>query len=288
MIRSNRKPLVLAGVCLLVLLLGMTTASAMTQLTLPSGMTEVEEEAFAEISTLESVVIPSTVTSIQSKAFYKCELTYVTVYDSVSYIADDAFDGNDGMIACVNAGSYAYTWFKNKGFEILPLDVANSFQNMTCEVPTWSTVSSAWPGGSQGVLYDISTGKSFTIKRWAGGNHADIEPLTASDTKVLAAIYGVSDANKMYEDYSASSGYWVPRACLLITTNGHLYACSLQGVPHNYPSGDTTPDNGLDGQLCLWFTDSWGHSNTSTVTDTVKKHRAAVTAAYTWWKDNFQ
>ena len=288
MIRSNRKPLFLAGVCLLVLLLGMTTASAMTQLTLPSGMTEVEEEAFADVSTLESVVVPETVTAICSKAFANCELTYVTVYNSVSYIADDAFDGNDGMIACVNAGSYAYTWFLNKGYSIMPLDVYATLSGMTCEIPTWSVVSSAWPGGSQGILYDISTGKSFKIKRWAGGNHADIETLTTEDTQVFASIYGVSDANDMYEDYSAASGYWEPRACLLITTDGHLYACSLQGVPHNYPSGDTTPNNGMNGQLCLWFTDSWGHSNTSTVTNTVKKHRAAVTAAYTWWKDNFQ
>ncbi len=111
------------------------------------------------------------------------------------------------------------------------------------------------PKGSNFKVYDVKTGIVWWAHRWAGGNHADVETLTAADTARLCKIYGVSDASKITD--------WQRRPCL-ITVGGRTFACALYGVPHN-SDGDTIADNNLDGQVCLHFTNSRTHGSNKVV-----------------------
>ena len=65
-----------------------------SELTLPSGITSINQGAFFYDDTITSVVIPDSVTSIGDEAFYFCNsLSSVTIPDSVTSIGDWAFWG---------------------------------------------------------------------------------------------------------------------------------------------------------------------------------------------------
>ncbi len=65
---------------------------------IPSSVTSIDREAFYKCSSLTSVTIPSSVTSIGGYAFYGCSgLTSVTIPSSVTSIGSDAFGGCSGL-----------------------------------------------------------------------------------------------------------------------------------------------------------------------------------------------
>ncbi len=132
------------------------------------------------------------------------------------------------------------------------------------EVLDWyaDNVSKVIPKGARFTVKDIVTGKTFEMVRWSGGDHMDAEPRTEEDAATIKAIYGGS--------YS-----WRRRA-ILIKYNGHVYAASMNGMPH----GTTTIENEFDGHLCIHFKNSRTHE-----TDVVDPdHQNAVEKAskYTW------
>lgn len=118
------------------------------------------------------------------------------------------------------------------------------------------------PKGATITIKDVKTGKTFTAVRWSGANHLDAEPATRDDTAAMKAIYG---------------GAWSwNRRAILVKYNGHVYAASMNGMPH----GTTTRDNGFDGHFCIHFYKSRTHG-----TDRVDEdHQNAVAAAMkaTW------
>ena len=120
------------------------------------------------------------------------------------------------------------------------------------------------------IVTDIKTGISFEVKRWSGGDHADVEPLTAADTAAMCRIYGVSKA----QDINDKNLY--QRHPVLVTLSGHSYAASMYGVPHNYPDGDTIPNNNFNGQFCIHFVNSRIHKTNKVDKD----HQAAIMYAY--------
>ena len=99
------------------------------------------------------------------------------------------------------------------------------------------------PKGATFKVKDIKTGKVFTVKRWSGGNHIDAEPATASDTAVLKSIYG----------------HWSwKRRAVLVKYNGHVYAASMNGMPHGT---QTISGNNFDGHFCIHFYGSKTHGS---------------------------
>ena len=137
------------------------------------------------------------------------------------------------------------------------------------EKVTWTVANKAWPRGSVATITDVKTGLSFAAKRYAGGSHADVEPLTAADTAIMCRIYGVETS----QDIAEQNLY--QRRPLWVTISGRTLAASMYGVPHN-PGGDTLPDNDYTGQFCVHFVDSRKH-NTNEVD---KDHQAAINYAY--------
>jgi len=101
--------------------------------------------------------------------------------------------------------------------------------------------------GKQATVTDIETGKSFKVKRLYGRNHADSEPLTAEDTKIMKSIYG--------------SWSWDRRSVILTVTdkNGvqRKIAASMNGMPHG---GESIGNNNMNGHFCIHFKNSRTHS----------------------------
>ncbi|MBR3016342.1 MAG: peptidoglycan-binding protein [Clostridia bacterium] len=92
------------------------------------------------------------------------------------------------------------------------------------------------------TIKDVNTGKTFKARRRFGSNHLDSEPLTASDTAVLKSLYG---------------GEWSwNRRAILVLYNGHVYAASMNGMPHGT---STITNNNFDGHFCIHFYKSRTH-----------------------------
>lgn len=131
-----------------------------------------------------------------------------------------------------------------------------TFQFYPAEKIDWYTggIQQLWAKGASYKIYDVQTGIVWWARRWAGASHADIEPVTAADTARLCQIYGVNNAQEIWD-----KNLWQRRPCL-ITIGNRTFACSLFGMPHN-PDGDTIPDNNMTGQICMHFTNSKGHES---------------------------
>lgn len=136
----------------------------------------------------------------------------------------------------------------------------------------WFTggIQSLWPKGANYKIYDVKTGIVWWAHRWSGFNHVDAEPLTAADTARLCKIYGVNKSSEI-----DSKNLYQRRPCL-ITIGTRTFACSLYGIPHNYPDGDTIPNNDFRGQLCIHFTGS----KTSESQKVDSGHQAAIEEAW--------
>lgn len=138
----------------------------------------------------------------------------------------------------------------------------------------YKVVDSFWRAGETAIVTDVKTGLSFRARRWAGSQHADVEPLTAADTAVMCHIYGVSDAQEILEKNLYQ------RRPMWVTLNGRTFASSMYGVPHNYPEGDTIPDNNFSGQFCLHFVNSKTHGSAASPSHVDSDHQKMIQYAY--------
>ena len=117
--------------------------------------------------------------------------------------------------------------------------------------------SNTIPKGAVFKVKDIRTGKVFTVRRWSGYNHLDAEPLTRSDTNTMKSIYG----------------HWSwRRRPILVKYNGHVYAASMNGMPHGT---STISNNGFDGHFCIHFYGSKTHGSKKVDA----QHQSCVAAA---------
>lgn len=126
----------------------------------------------------------------------------------------------------------------------------------------WFGHENTIPKGAVVTIKDCKTGKTFKAKRWSGANHMDTEPYSPEDTATMKSIYG---------------GEWSwNRRAILVQYNGHVYAASMNGMPH----GTSTIDNDFDGHFCIHFTGSMTHESKKVDED----HQNAVKTAlqYTW------
>lgn len=113
------------------------------------------------------------------------------------------------------------------------------------EMLNWahSASVSAIPKKAVFEIKDARTGLVFKAKRWSGANHVDAEPLTAADNKIAKSIYG---------------GFSWARRAILVKYNGHVYAASMNYMPHGT---QTIPNNGFDGHFCIHFQNSKTHGS---------------------------
>ena len=104
----------------------------------------------------------------------------------------------------------------------------------------WEIASEIIPRKAIFTIIDIESGASFHVQRRAGSHHADIQPLTKEDTRILKTIY---------KEWS-----WKRRA-VIVLYEGRTIAASMNGMPH----GAGALDNGFNGHFCLHFLNSTTH-----------------------------
>lgn len=204
-----------------------------------------------------------------NQGYYKGALT--DTYTSAVQAAVKAFQTVKGLDVDGKAGSAT----QHALFGTVPIGAGNTnnldFTIYPVEKIDWFTggIQDMIPRGANFKVYDVKTGIVWWAHRWAGGSHADIETLTAADSARLCEAYGVKKLQDIVDQK-----IWERRPCL-ITIGTRTFAASLDGMQHN-PAGDTISNNGMDGQVCLHFTNSKGHESGAVS----ESHAKAIEYAY--------
>ncbi|UNK18839.1 hypothetical protein MNQ98_01970 [Paenibacillus sp. N3/727] len=111
----------------------------------------------------------------------------------------------------------------------------------------WKDIKTMLPRKSMFAVTDLETGLTFRVQRRAGSDHADVQPLTTADTKIMKQIY-----NNQWS--------WNRKAIIVQKGNEKL-AASMNGMPHG---GDGIPENGFKGHFCIHFLGSSTHRSVHT------------------------
>lgn len=92
------------------------TGIGLPQVKLPASTFYVDDEAFVGNSTIQSLVAPDGLQVIGTRAFADCaNLKCITLPDSVSHIAEDAFENTPDVVIFASVGSYAWQWAEKQG-----------------------------------------------------------------------------------------------------------------------------------------------------------------------------
>ena len=199
--------------------------------------------------------VKNLVTELKKQGYYSGSIT--NRYTTAVAEAVKAFQKAKGLSVDGVAGPAT----QHKLFNTVPVGAGDT-SNLTmtlypAEKIDWYTggINELWARGSNYKVYDVKTGIVWWAHRWAGGLHVDAEPLTAADTARLCRCYGVSTSQEIKDKNLYQ------RRPLLVTIGTRTFACSLYGVPHNYPEGDTIATNEFRGQVCIHFTNSKTHDS---------------------------
>jgi hypothetical protein len=106
----------------------------------------------------------------------------------------------------------------------------------------WKKVESILPRKADFTVTDLETGLTFRVQRRAGNNHADVQPLTKEDTKIMKRIY-----NNRWS--------W-KRKAVLVHSGNEWIAASMNGMPHGRGG---IRDNNFPGHFCIHFFGSTTH-----------------------------
>ncbi|RFU66399.1 hypothetical protein D0469_17355 [Peribacillus saganii] len=130
-----------------------------------------------------------------------------------------------------------------------PLNFIENYDNpisFKVEVLPWEITNDILPKGTVFTIIDVETGLQFKVQRRAGRNHADVQPLTKKDTKIMKMIY---------------NGRWSwQRKAIIVLVNDQMIAGSMHGMPHG--AGALT--NGFRGHFCIHFLGSTTHRSRKT------------------------
>lgn len=117
-------------------------------------------------------------------------------------------------------------------------------QQLYGEPLSWNEVKKIFPRYVEVTLVDVETGKRFRVVRRGGTHHADIQPLSAHDTRVLLEIF---------------NGQWSwRRRAVVMETGWQRIAGSINGMPHG---AGKIQGNDFPGHFCIHFLDSRVHQS---------------------------
>ena len=89
--------------------------------TVPTGITVIGSQAFADKPTLHTIELPDTVTAIEYKAFLNCPaLEYVTIPQSVTELGQLLFLGSVQATVCTPQGSAAAKYARDRKMRTIP------------------------------------------------------------------------------------------------------------------------------------------------------------------------
>ncbi|MDQ8736974.1 hypothetical protein [Paenibacillus sp. LHD-38] len=124
---------------------------------------------------------------------------------------------------------------------------------------SWQQSTQILPNKSIFSVTELETGLTFNVQRRAGSDHADVQPLTKDDSRIMKQIY---------------NGRWSwKRKAVLIHSGDAWIAASMNGMPHG---GDGIPENGFSGHFCIHFYLSSTHkSDLPDLAHQIMVHKAA-------------
>ena len=124
---------------------------------LPSFLTCIDEESFADCIEIEQVEIPQNVTEIGDEAFRGCSnMTRIVIPSSVSSIGYNAFDGCGMLVIYGEQNSAAESYALEHSIPFLPVngDAADA-SCFTYELPTETPSSPAIPEQTQSSSFRL-------------------------------------------------------------------------------------------------------------------------------------
>jgi hypothetical protein len=118
---------------------------------------------------------------------------------------------------------------------------AHKLKEKPAEMLRWEEVNELIPKYSEFIVHDLETGMEFKVQRRAGSAHADVQPLTPKDTKIMKQIY---------------NGKWSwKRRAIIVKRGKRRIAASMHGMPH----GAGALNNHFPGHFCIHFYGSKTH-----------------------------
>ncbi len=104
----------------------------------------------------------------------------------------------------------------------------------------WNEVDSLFKSGATATVTDWVTGRTFSVKRTGGTNHAVVKPVSAEDEQTYLDVFG-------------GTANWSKRAAVVVV-DGRRVAASMAGMPRG--EGSWSAGNGLAGGFDLYFSGS--------------------------------
>ena len=99
----------------------------------------------------------------------------------------------------------------------------------------YDVVKPSVSGGQHLLIYDPSSGLSWTVRVLARGRHCDAEPLTAQDTRTMVKAFGGTNT-------------WNQKGVYVQLPDGRWSVASTHDMPHDNGS---IKDNDFNGHLCV-------------------------------------
>ena len=159
-------------------------------LILPAGLKRIEDQAFYGVYDIAKVIVPEGTESIGSEAFAWSSLREITLPASVTFIADDAFEGCWQVAVTAPEGSYAREWAKEQGLPITGVTAAPT----SAPTPTPTATQTATPTPTPAVTPTVTPTAAAT---------ATPEP-DLSDTPVASFRYTLSNGNCIITGFTGS------------------------------------------------------------------------------------
>ena len=174
---------------------------------LPEDLRIVEEEAFLHAS-FSQIQLPPGVEEIHARAFAESALTEVFLPESLTYIADDAFDGPDRVTVAAVRHSYAWRWAVRNGYIAY-------------------------------LTYTENPDGTLTITGFANPDDASDPDLWIPDTILGKTVTGIGEA-AFWECFSLQSVV-LPETVQSIESGAFAHCTSLTQI--NFPAALTSIDN---------------------------------------------
>lgn len=121
------------ALALVLCLLLSVSALAEGMLVLPAEISAIRAEAFMGDESMTEAVIPEGARAIGERAFAYSALTSVTLPATLTEIADNAFEGCDGLTATVSGGSYAHQYCVDNNINYRLLEELYSISSLMYE-----------------------------------------------------------------------------------------------------------------------------------------------------------
>jgi peptidoglycan hydrolase-like protein with peptidoglycan-binding domain len=101
----------------------------------------------------------------------------------------------------------------------------------------YNQVKPSMKSGQNILVFDPATKRSWTLRLYALGHHADSEPLTLRDTQIMTLAFGGKTT-------------WTPKPVFVRLPDGRWSLATTHDTPH---SSESILGNGFDGHLCVHF-----------------------------------